>query len=89
MSYKVRIAEKLEKTLARIGKKDRERIFDRISLLESDPRPKESKKLKGQNKATIYRIRSGNYRILYTIEDEILLVLVVDIDHRKNIYRDY
>jgi mRNA interferase RelE/StbE len=51
-----------------------------------DPRPPGAKKLADSDK--LYRIRSGNYRIVYQVEDEILLVLVVKIGDRKDVYRN-
>lgn len=53
--------------------------------LASDPRPHDCKKLKGLD--NLYLIRVGHYRIVYTIQDQQLLVLVVDVDHRKDINR--
>jgi mRNA interferase RelE/StbE len=65
-------------------KKDRRRIVDRIGKLAEDPRPPGCEKLSGQNK---YRIRQGRYRIVYSIEDQDLVVYVVKVAHRKDVYR--
>jgi mRNA interferase RelE/StbE len=65
-------------------KRDRQRVVERISNLAEDPRPFGSEKISGQEK---YRVRQGRYRILYTIEDQDLIVLVVKVGHRKDIYR--
>lgn len=58
-------------------------ILDAIENLAENPRPKGYKKLKGR---TGYRIRVGNYRIIYEIFDDILLIDVIDLGHRKDIY---
>jgi len=65
-------------------KRDRQRVVERISKLAEDPRPSGSEKISGQDK---YRVRQGRYRILYTIEDQDLLVQVVKVGHRKDVYR--
>ena len=65
-------------------KKDRRRIVERISDLAENPRPPRCEKLSGQDK---YRLRQGRYRILYSIEDKDLLVYVVKVAHRKDVYR--
>jgi mRNA interferase RelE/StbE len=86
MVYKIEIAEKLEKRMHKIPKKDRERLFERIDSLAHDPRPDDCKKLRGNRNPPLYRIRSGNYRIVYVIQDKLLIILIVDVDHRKDIY---
>lgn len=65
-------------------KKDRQRVVDRIRALTVDPRPSGAQKLSGSER---YRIRQGHYRILYSIEDDHLIVLVVKVGHRKDVYR--
>jgi len=65
-------------------KKDRRRIVGRIGDLAENPRPPGCEKLSGQDK---YRLRQGRYRILYSIEDKDLLVYVVKVAHRKDVYR--
>jgi len=65
-------------------KRDRQRLVERISKLAEDPRPSGSEKISGQEK---YRVRQGRYRILYSIEAQDLLVQVVKVGHRKDVYR--
>ena len=65
-------------------KKDRHRLVERISKLSHNPRPPGCEKLSGQDK---YRIRQGPYRIVYSIEDQDLIVYVVKVGHRKDVYR--
>lgn len=85
--YCIEIAEKLEKKMGCLPKKDKERIINRIDSLVDNPRPVDCKKLKGSHKPPLYRVRAGKYRVVYSIEDHVLLVLVVDVAHRKNVYR--
>ena len=65
-------------------KKTRQRIVRRIRSLADDPRPRGREKLSGQDR---YRVRQGNYRIVYAIEDEALIVFVVKVGHRSSVYR--
>ena len=87
MNYKIEIVKSLEKRLRRFPKKDKTKIIEKIDSLSENPRPKDSKKLQGNKKPPLYRIRLGIYRIVYTVKDDVLLVLVVDVGHRKDIYR--
>jgi len=85
-SYKILIKKSAAKELEAIaGKKDRERITQRILGLADNPRPVGVEKLSGT--AEKYRIRQGNFRILYEIQDDALTVYVVQIGDRKEIYR--
>ena len=61
------------------------RILDRIELLRDDPRPPGAEKLSGQER---YRIRQDTYRILYTIADAELIIEVVKVGHRRDVYRE-
>ena len=65
-------------------KKDRQRVVGRIRELAEDPRPPACRKLSGRDR---YRIRQGFYRVVYAIEDESLIVYVVKVGHRKDVYR--
>ena len=85
-SYRILIKKSAAKELETItGKKDRERIVQRILALADNPRPVGVEKLSGMNEK--YRVRQGNFRILYEIQDDILVVYVVRIGDRKEIYR--
>ena len=66
-------------------KKERQLIIRRIGQLAQNPRPPGAKKLSGHDK---YRIRQGSYRIVYSVEDDKLIVVVVKAGHRKNIYQN-
>ncbi len=82
--YKIEIKKSAAKELASLPQKDLSLIVNRIQKLADDPRPPGSKKLCVEEK---YRIRQGRYRILYRIEDDILVVYVVKIAHRREVYR--
>ncbi|MEO5711980.1 MAG: type II toxin-antitoxin system RelE/ParE family toxin [Luteolibacter sp.] len=82
-SYRITIKRSASKELEKIALQDRKRIIEKIRSLASDPRPPGSKKLSGQEK---YRLRQGDYRILYLIEDGELVIMVVKIGHRRDVY---
>ena len=83
--YKVSIKRSAVKEIEAIPqKKERQRIIRRIGQLANDPRPPGSKKLSGHDK---YRMRQGSYRIVYSIADSELIVVVVKVGHRKDVYR--
>jgi len=65
--------------------KDRRLVVRRIQGLADDPRPSGSQKLSGRNR---YRVRQGNFRIIYSIEDDKLIVHIVKVGYRKNVYRN-
>ncbi len=71
--------------LRKLEKRDQRRIGDRIDALRADPRPPGMEVLKGQE--GFVRIRVGDYRIIYLVDDEAREVLVVKIRHRRNAYR--
>ena len=80
--YKIFFRLSVLKDLDRITKKDLKRIMKRIESLADDPRPSGHEKLSGQDK---YRIRQGNYRIIYSIQDEDLTVWIVKVGHRRDV----
>ena len=82
--YRVIVKQSVSKDLKKIPKKDVKRILTAIRGLTSDPRPPQAKKLSGQDR---YRLRQGNYRILYSIEDDRLIVCVVKVADRRDVYR--
>ncbi len=83
--YKVVLKSSAVKEIESVPrKKDRQRIIKRIGLLAENPRPPGSTKLSGYDR---YRIRMGSYRIVYGIEDDALVVYVVKVGHRRNVYR--
>lgn len=85
MLYKVEILPSvLRKDLTGLPQKDVRKIMARIKLLAVDPRPTWSKKLSSREE---YRVRQGNYRILYIIEDTIKVVQVTKVGHRRHVYQ--
>ena len=83
--YKILIKPSAAKEIEKISRKaDRRRIIERIKAFANDPRPPGSQKLSGNER---YRLRQGPYRIIYAIGDDELVVYVVKIGHRKNVYR--
>jgi len=82
--YSITVRRSVSKDLDRIPKKDTQRIIKAIRALSDDPRPPQSKKLSGEEK---YRLRCGVYRILYEIQDDQLIICVVRVRHRKDVYR--
>ena len=82
--YKVFFRESVEKDFSTIPKKDIEKILHRIEVLTENPRPPDCEKLTGHER---YRVRQGRYRIVYSIQDDVLTVWIVKIGHRKDVYR--
>ncbi len=82
--YKIYFKGSAVKDLDKISKKDLQRIINRIHLLKEDPRSPNCEKLSGQER---YRVRQGNYRIVYSIQDDVLTIWVVKIGRRRDVYR--
>jgi len=82
--FEVIFKQSVAKDLRQIPKKDVARILKCIEALRTEPRPPGVEKLSGQEK---YRIRQGDYRILYEIRNSELIVVVVKIGHRRDVYR--
>lgn len=83
-AYSIFFKDSVRKDLAAIPKGDLQRIMERIGALAENPRPMGCEKLSGQEK---YRLRQGNYRIVYSIQDSRLTVWVVKVGHRREVYR--
>jgi mRNA interferase RelE/StbE len=83
-NYKILIKASAAKELKSLPKKDVQRITSKIRSLSNEPRPYGCEKLSVQER---YRIRQGNYRIVYSIEDDKLIVYVIKIDHRRKVYK--
>jgi mRNA interferase RelE/StbE len=84
MAYTVLLAAPARKQLTKLPADARERILLALALLRENPRPPSVKKLSGRE--DLYRIRVGDCRILYHIEEEQLIVLVVKIGNRRDVY---
>ncbi|NJD24467.1 MAG: type II toxin-antitoxin system RelE/ParE family toxin [Betaproteobacteria bacterium] len=83
--YELRIKASVAKDLRELPKADVRRIVERIECLRDEPRPFGCEKLSALER---YRIRQGNYRIIYEIFDAEIVVEVVKVGHRKDVYRD-
>jgi mRNA interferase RelE/StbE len=83
-SYRLFIKPSAGKEIEALPKQDRRRIVAKITSLSHDPRPPGCEKLSGHDQ---YRLRQGNYRILYEIQDLDLVVVVVKVGHRRDVYR--
>ena len=87
MAYRIEIDRQALKALAALPKKVQRQIASRIDSLAQDPFPPEARQIKGQE--AIWRIRSGGYRIAYTVRRNILCVLVLRVGDRKDFYRHF
>ena len=83
VNYKIEIKKSAAKEISKLPKEAVKRIVEKIQTLSDEPRPNGCKKLSGDEK---YRIRVGVYRILYSIMDEKLVIFIVKVGHRKEIY---
>lgn len=81
--YKIVLRKSVFKDFRSIPKKDIKKILEKIKLLEKDPKSRVCEKLSGNEK---YRIRCGDYRILYLVEDSIITVTIVKVGYRKSVY---
>lgn len=82
--YKVKIARLAEKQIAKLPKREKVKVLDKIETLGFDPRPHGYKKLVYHNE--YFRVRVGNYRIIYQIEDQLLIVNVAEVTDRRDAY---
>ena len=83
-SYRLLVKASAAKELEALPRKDRSRIARKIQSLADNPRPPASEKLSGEEK---YRLRQGDYRVLYSVEDSSNTVTIVKIAHRREVYR--
>lgn len=83
MAYEIQVRPSAVRALRRIDRQDQARIRGAIALLAANPRPPGMNALRGRDG---FRIRVGDYRIIYTIEDDRLLVVVVTLGHRRDVY---
>ena len=83
--YRIRISTEAERQLAKLDGSIRARVARKIDELAETPRSPGCKKLKGAD--DLWRVRVGDYRIVFSIHDDLLLVLVVKVAHRREVYR--
>lgn len=85
MAYAVEFSPGALREFRKLAREIQLRLRPRIDVLATDPRPADAKKLKGSEE--LWRIRSGVYRIVYEVRDRTLVVLVVRVAHRREVYR--
>jgi mRNA interferase RelE/StbE len=83
-SYSLLFKKSAERELRKVPKADLQRITHRIKDLAASPRPSGSEKLAGQDS---YRIRQGDYRVVYIVDDDQRLIEIIKIGHRREVYR--
>ena len=86
MKYRIKVQRSAAKALKKIPKPDRKRISKKIDSLAEKLPSTDTTKMKGNN--PFHKIRVGDYRIVYEIQDDLLLILIVKVGHRKDIYRN-
>ncbi len=84
MTYRVELRPAAIRALKQVDHQDRDRIRGAIALLGHDPRPPGATALQGRPGL---RVRVGNYRIIYTVHDDVLVVVVVTLGHRRDVYQ--
>ena len=82
-SYRIEVRPAAARALRKVDPQMRARVQGAIALLAEDPRPPSARALRGRPG---YRVRVGDYRIIYTVIDDVLLVVVVTLGHRRDIY---
>ena len=85
--YTIQIDKDAEKVLRRQGRTTKERLVKAILVLADDPHPANSRKLEGYH--DLYRLRVGDWRIIYQVINDQLLILVLEVGSRGEVYRDY
>ncbi|BAZ36795.1 addiction module antitoxin (plasmid) [Calothrix sp. NIES-4101] len=86
MTYEVKFSKGAKKQLRKLPLDVQERIQTKINSLAIEPRPSGVKKLQGDDNS--YRIRVSDYRVVYEIEDDMLLITVIRVAHRSQVYKD-
>lgn len=83
--YSIEVSATAEKQIRKLKQKDQIEVLRRIQELERDPKPRQSRKLQGHD--DVYRVRVGNYRILYNVEGTRLTIIILKVGHRRDVYR--
>lgn len=86
MTFTIKYRSSVKKELRKLSKIDRAAVIDRIEKLKNNPKPVGSAKLKGST--NLYRIRQGDYRVIYKIENDVLVIIIIRIGHRRDIYKN-
>lgn len=88
MNYKIELSKRSYKYLEKLDKRSKQRISNYLLLLTDNPRNPELNIKKIQGESSMYRLRVGGFRILYTIEDNILIITIIKIGPRGDVYND-
>jgi mRNA interferase RelE/StbE len=83
--YEVKLARRAERSLGTMERREQQRIRAALDLLADNPRPPNCVAMQGEDSA--YRVRVGDYRIVYEVLDAVLLIQVVRVGHRREVYR--
>jgi len=86
MAFSLRYKSSVKKELRKLTQTDRIALVYKIELLRQEPRPEGSAKLKGSR--DLFRIRHGDYRVIYQIRKNVLLIIIIRIGHRREIYKN-
>lgn len=86
MTYRVKLRPAAARELRRLDRSAQDRIAKIIALLAEEPRPPAARMLVGEDIPRLWRVRSGDYRVIYSIDDHVLLVLVINVRHRREAY---
>jgi len=86
VGYRVQVLPNAQRQIKALPREVQGRIARAVRVLRENPRPSSVKKLKGSD--DLYRYRVGSYRIVYAVSDEVLLILVVSVGHRREVYRE-
>ena len=87
MGYRIEVKRNARKALLSLPHAYRARVAEAIESLASDPRKPGTRKLEGSD--CLYRLRIGDYRVIYEIQDDRLIVIVIKVGHRREVYRDH
>jgi mRNA interferase RelE/StbE len=85
MTYRIELRPAAFRDLSKLGNPWRRKLAQKVDALATEPLPSGVEKLKGRDNR--YRLRLGDYRIIYEVHDQVLLVLVIRIGHRREVYR--
>jgi len=85
MAYEIEVIRSAAREIRRLDSRVRRRVLAKIESLKADPRPADCPKLTGSE--DLWRVRVGDYRVVYTIQDERLVVVIIRARHRRDVYR--
>ena len=86
-NYRIEVSATAEKQIRKLGKKDQIAVLRGIRQLSTEPRPPNSRKMSGYD--DVYRIRVGQYRVLYSVENKKLVIIILKVGRRRDVYRQF